>query len=90
MPDEEEHRKAVYGKTICPVVCPGKASLFSGKQAHQGKSLCPVAWMAAWSEIETLKPIDKAILGMVSEFPGRNASERRGSLENMEPRRSSP
>lgn len=70
MLDEEEHRKAVYGKTICPVVCPGKASLFSGKQAHQGKSLCPVAWMAAWRETETLKPIDKAIVEDGERVPG--------------------
>ena len=70
MPLEEEHRKAVYGKTIRTVVCPGKARLFSGKQAHQGKSLSPVAWMAAWRETETLKPIDKAIVGDGKRVPG--------------------
>ncbi len=31
----------------------------------------------------TLKPIDKAILRMVSESPGRNASERIGGLEKL-------
>ncbi len=36
----------------------------------------PVAWIAGWRETETLKPIDKTIRGMVSESPGRNASER--------------
>jgi hypothetical protein len=36
----------------------------------------PVAWIAGWRETETLKPIDKAIDRMVSESPGRNASER--------------
>jgi len=36
-----------------------------------------------------MKPIDKAILGMVSESPGRNASEHLGGLENKEPRRPS-
>src|SRR5213594_2339116 len=36
----------------------------------------PVAWIAGWRETETLKPIDKAIARMVSESPGRNASER--------------
>ena len=70
MPDEEEHRKAVYGKTIRTVVCPGKASLFSGKQAHQGKSLSPVVWMAAWRETEMLKPIDKAIVEDGARVPG--------------------
>ena len=47
-----------------------KASLFSGKQAHQGKSLSPVAWMAAWRETETLKPIDKAIVWDGERVPG--------------------
>jgi len=42
----------------------------------------PVAWIAGLKETETLKPIDKAIFGMVSESPGRNVSERRGGLEN--------
>ncbi len=46
-----------------------------------------VAWMAGWRETESLKPIDKAILGMVSESPGRNVSERRGGPESDMPRR---
>jgi hypothetical protein len=41
-----------------------------------------VAWMAGRRETEYLKPIDKAIHGMVSESPGRNESERRGGLES--------
>ena len=41
----------------------------------------PVAWMAGRRETEYLKPIDKAIHGMVSESPGRNESERRGGPE---------
>ena len=32
--------------------------------------------MAGWRETETLKPIDEAIVRMVSESPGRNVSER--------------
>src|SRR2546427_4790034 len=36
----------------------------------------PVAWIAGWRETDTLKPIDEAIGRMVSESPGRNASER--------------
>jgi hypothetical protein len=70
MRSDEEHRKAVYGKTVRTDVCPGKARLFSGKQAHQGKSLSPVAWMAAWRETETLKPIDKAIVEDGERVPG--------------------
>jgi hypothetical protein len=40
--------------------------------------------MAGRRETDDLKPIDKAILGMVSEPPGRNVSERIGSLERDE------
>jgi hypothetical protein len=49
----------------------------------------PVAWMAGGRETELLKPIDEAIRRMVSESPGRNVSERGGSLESAEPRRPS-
>ena len=45
--------------------------------------------MADRRETKYLKPIDKAILGMVSELPGRNESERMGSLESAKPRKSS-
>ncbi len=37
-----------------------------------------VAWIATVEETKPLKPIDKAILGIVSESPGRNASEPTG------------
>ena len=33
-------------------------------------------------ETKRMKPIDKAIFGMVSESSGRNESERIGGLEN--------
>jgi hypothetical protein len=49
----------------------------------------PVAWMAGGRESEPLKPIDEAIVRMVSESPGRNERERRGSLESAELRRPS-
>ena len=45
--------------------------------------------MAGSRETEGLKPIDKAIFGIVSESPGRNASEHIGGLEKSEFRRSS-
>jgi len=41
----------------------------------------PVAWIASVEETKRTKPIDKAILGMVSESPGRNASEPTGGLD---------
>jgi len=49
-----------------------------------------VTWMAGMRETEYLKPIDKAILGVVSELPGRNESERTGGPESEKPLRSSP
>ena len=49
----------------------------------------PVAWIASVEETKPMKPIDKAILGMVSESPGRNESEPRGGLVRNELRRPS-
>ena len=43
----------------------------------------PVAWIARVEETKLVKPIDKAIFGMVSESPGHNASEPRGGPENL-------
>ncbi len=45
--------------------------------------------MAGRRETNDLKPIDKAIHGMVSESPGRSESERRSGPESAKPRRSS-
>src|SRR2546425_10737379 len=45
----------------------------------------PVAWMAGWRETETLKPIDEAIVRMVSESPGRNVSEREMAPKDPDP-----
>jgi len=41
----------------------------------------PVARVASVEETKRTKPTDKAILGMVSESPGRNASEPTSGLE---------
>ena len=48
-----------------------------------GKVRTPVAWVAFVEETKRMKPTDKAILGMVSESPGRNASEPRSSLDKI-------
>ena len=64
--------------------------MFSGSQSHRGKSQNPVAWVAFAEETKRMKPTDKAILGMVSESPGRNASERRGGPESEQPRKAEP
>ena len=50
----------------------------------------PVAWVAFVEETKRMKPTDKAILGMVSESPGRNVSEPRSGLDKINFRRPSP
>ncbi len=55
-------------------------------QSCEGKRQSPVAWMTDTRETNYLKLIDKAILGIVSELPGRNESECIGSLEMRRPR----
>ena len=62
-------------------VRPAKAGMFSGRQSHRGKSQNPVAWVASVEETNRMKPTDKAIVRMVSELPGRNASELMNGLE---------
>jgi len=42
-----------------------------------------VAWVASVEETKRMKPTDKAIFGMASESPGRNASEPSGGLEKI-------
>jgi len=49
----------------------------------------PVAWIVLVEETKLIKPIDKAIFGMVSESPGRNASEPTGGPVRNKPRRPS-
>ncbi len=41
-----------------------------------------VTWMAGMRETEYLKPIDKVILGVMSELSGRNESKRIGGLDS--------
>ncbi len=51
----------------------------------------PVAWITSVEETNLVKLIDKAILGVVSESPGRNASEPTGGLDKIRQlRRPSP
>jgi putative ABC transport system substrate-binding protein len=66
-----------------------EADVFSGSQSRRGKSQSPVTRVAGWRETKTLKPTDQAIGRMVSESPGRNASERIGGPERLKPRRPS-
>jgi hypothetical protein len=77
--------EALASYVACPslrtIVRPAKAGMFSGRQSHRDKSQDPVAWIASVEETKLMKPIDKAILGMVSESPGRNGSEPTGGLD---------
>ena len=76
--------------SILTLVRPAKAGMFSGRQSHRGKSRNPVAWVAFAEETKRMKPTDKAILGMVSESPGRNASEPRSGLDKISPKAEPP
>ena len=58
-------RHCVQGRLTCSV----------GGKSHRGNSQGPVAWVAFVEETKRMKPTDKAIHGMVSESPGRNASK---------------
>jgi Integrase core domain len=69
--------------SIFTIVRPAKAGMFSGSQSHRGKSRNPVAWVACAEETKRMKPTDKAVLGTVSESPGRNESEPTGGLDKI-------
>ena len=57
-----------------------------GGESHRGKSQSPVAWVAFVEETKRMKPTDKAARGAVSESPGRNLSEPKGSLDTINPK----
>ena len=52
-----------------------------GDSPTGGKVRTFVAWVASVEETKRMKPTDKAIFGMASESPGRNASEPSGGLD---------
>ncbi len=52
-----------------------------GDSPTRGGVRVSVAGVASVEEMKRMKPTDKAIFGMVSESPGRNASEPRGGLD---------
>ena len=68
-------RKRVQRKLVCSV----------GGRPTEVTVRSLVAWIAECRETESRKPIDKAILRMVSESSGRNESERRNGLETEAP-----
>ena len=56
-----------------------------GDSLTGGRVRDPVAWVAFAEETKRMKPTDKAILGMVSESPGRNESEPMSGLDKICP-----
>jgi len=74
-PYNEASRKAGCRKSARPVVCPGKASMFSRSQACRGRSQNPVVWIAEEMETEPSEPIDNI-------FPGKITSHWAVSKEN--------
>src|SRR2546427_8204368 len=52
-----------------------------GNSPTRVKVRSPVARVASVEETKRMKPTDKAIFGMASESPGRNASEPSGGLD---------
>jgi hypothetical protein len=72
-------RKCVQERLECSV----------GGKPTEVKVRSLVAWIAERRKTEFLKPIDKAILRMVSKSSGRNESERRFGLEKRKPQGSS-
>ena len=72
------------------LVRPGKAGSSVGVSPTGVEVRNPLAWVVSVEETKRRKPTDKAIFGMVSESPGRNASEPTGGLETDELRRPSP
>jgi hypothetical protein len=64
--------------------------MFSWSQTDRGKSQRPVARITSVEETNLVKLIDKAIHGMVSESPGRNASEPTGSLDKKQTSEAEP
>jgi len=82
------HRE--LGKVADAVACPEKLVCSVGGSPTEVTVRSLVAWMAECRETESLKPIDKAILRMVSESSGRNESERRYGLEKAKPQKPNP
>jgi hypothetical protein len=81
-PDTAKEPPTDYRASSRPYVCPDKADMFSESQSHRRKkSGTFVAWVASGEETKRMKPTDQAILGMVSESPGRNGSEPSGGLD---------
>jgi hypothetical protein len=64
-------------------VRPEKAGASSRKnRPTMTKAESRVAWTASARAIDRLEPVDKAVSGTVRKQPGRNGSERSGSLDN--------
>jgi len=70
------HRKPVATAPVLDPTCVQRRLACSvGVSPTEERIRDLVAWIAPSEETKPVKPIDKAILGIVSESPGRNASE---------------
>ena len=67
------------------LVRPVKAGAFSGRQSRRGKSQRPRNNDGGVEGNRDLEAHRKAVHGMVSESPGRNANERRGGPDRADP-----
>ncbi len=72
------------------VVCPDKVGMFSRSQSCQGNKQKPCSLDGRYEENRLSEAHRQSCLGIVSESPGRNESERTGGPESENPRRPSP
>ena len=74
------NRKGKYGN---PSPTGWRARVLSQQEVRPtgAKVRSPLAWVVSVEKTKRMKPTDKAIFGMASESPGRNASEPSGGLD---------
>jgi hypothetical protein len=78
-------RKAGCSKRACPVVCPAKAGVFSGRQTRRGKSQNPRSLDSREKGNQISETYRQHHPWDDGKPSGRNESERRGGLENVFP-----
>src|SRR5262245_52412269 len=84
--DEIEGAEPYEVKASSPVVCPGKASVFSRRETYQGKSQSPVARRAGGRETNFLKPLDNTICGMMASSQAVRQAKARAAPKLSSPR----
>jgi hypothetical protein len=74
--------RAGCGKSACPVVCPVKAGMFSGRQTRRGKSQEPCSLDGRVAGNQDPEAHRQGLPRGDHESPGRNDSERACGLES--------